>query len=395
MQIQSKTIRTFVYLAGLMAALAVGCNRKKDEPTSAPPAEQKTAAPLVKVDEELFKSLKDASSECREVPQQQRINCSGPKKNALVLSFNRGDRKRVASIPTLTKALTDPDPKLQALAAAVLYASFRLGFGAEGNLGAVTTADANGLLEASSKLPSSSAMQAMPAATHAQVLSGNTDAIVSALSNETPLQVRTMAYRYLMVYGRLKVFPRIQELAKDPSTAVVLAAIESPRNMKEWTVDEQTAICPWLVSYLDDKRPPVSGNATAALSNCSGEHVSALLEKIEAALQKGDFGFVHSTSLRDLCRKTTGDTAARASEEQCKRVRTLQEKVVADKKLQVRVRAMTLSAIAQQWPDKQTLQLLKKYEKAKEPELKQAATRSMKRVEDRMKRLNPSPEKKQ
>jgi hypothetical protein len=203
-----------------------------------------------------------------------------------------------------------------------------------------------------------------------------------------------MAYRYVMVYGRLKVFPKIQELAKDPSTAVVLAALESPRNMEDWTTEEQAAICPWIVGYLDDKRPPVSGNATAAISNCSGEYVDALLKKIEGSLDQGDFSFVHSTALRDLCRKTTATVAARASEAQCADVRTLQEKVTGTSNLPVRVRAMTLSALAQQWPDKRTLQLLRKYEKAKEPELKQAATRSIKRVEDRMSRLNPSSKKK-
>jgi hypothetical protein len=197
-----------------------------------------------------------------------------------------------------------------------------------------------------------------------------------------------------MAYGRLQVFPKIQELAKDPSTAVVLAALESPRNMKDWTAQEQAAICPWIVGYLDDKRPPVSGNATAALSNCSGEYVDALLKKIEGSLQQGDFSFVHSTALRDLCRKTAGAVAARASAAQCERVRALQERVAANSKLPVRVRAMTLSALAQQWPDKQTLKLLQKYEKAKEPEIKEAATRSVKRVEDRISRLNPSSSKK-
>jgi hypothetical protein len=390
MRITIRTPKTLALVACLLASAQVGCNKKKENSAPAP-----AAAPVVEVnkniDQELLSALKDAAVDCKVLEKQQRVNCAGAKKNALVLSFNRGDRKRVGSLPTLTEGLKDKDPKVGALTSAVLYGSFRLGFGKDAENDKPKPDVAASLLAAALALPPSAAMQAIPAATHAATLSGQTEALLAKLDKNAALQIRTMAYRYLMVYGRLSVFNEIKTIAKDPSTAVALAAIESPRNMKDWTTKEQEQICPWATAFLEDKRPPVAGNATAVLSNCAGEHLDALITRIEQLLKDGSFSFVHSTALRDMCR--TSKSTNGAADEQCERVRKIQESVVQDSKMQPRVRAMTLSSLAHRWPDKQTLALAKKLESTKELELKKAAEQSVRRLNSRVER-DASPQKK-
>ncbi len=202
-------------------------------------------------------------------------------------------------------------------------------------------------------------MQAIPAAVHGVTLSGQTHLIHEKLTNDVPIQVRTMAYRYLMVYGRLEAFERIKELSSDPGMAVVLSSVESPRHMEDWTANEQEAICPWAVTFLEDDRAPVAGNAMAVLSNCAGEQLDALLERIDQTLEDEQFSFIHSTALRETCERKGKSKERDATARQCKHVRKLQERASLASEVQPRVRAMSLSNVAYTWPDKESLKLAK------------------------------------
>ncbi len=124
-----------------------------------------------------------------------------------------------------------------------------------------------------------------------------------------------------MTHGRLKVFGKVRELAKEPNLSVVLAALESPRNMFAWTAEEQAAICPWAAGMLDDARPPVAAKAAAVLGSCSGEYVDQLLASGEKALADGRSTATELTSYRDLCAppqpgRPNGPSAARC--ERCR-----------------------------------------------------------------------------
>jgi hypothetical protein len=332
------------------------------------------------VEKKLLAKLHSAAKTCKETPGQARLNCSSAEKNALVSSFNRGQHSRIKALPTFTHALTSSDPKLQALAAAVLYAAFRVHLGPDVKAGSVSPDEALALLKATLALPSTAAMQAMPATTHAMMLSGQSTALSQALTEDKSLQMRTMAYRFLMVYGRLSAFSWVQELAKAKQAGIVLAALESPKNMRQWTEEEQRAICPWAEPFLDDPRLPVAGNATAILANCTGASLDLLLGGVEKSVKGKDYSFVQATALREMCRKGTAAGAPRATEAQCRRARQLQEAAVKNSKLSGRVRALTLSALGSRWPDQQTLALAKRLTADAAPELKQAA----KRVESRV-----------
>ena len=94
-----------------------------------------------------------------------------------------------------------------------------------------------------------------------------------------------------------------------------------------------------------------------------------------------------------MCRGTTARSGRGASEDQCKRARVIQEKAVQSTQLPARVRALTLNGLGSRWPDKQTLQIVKKLKLDAAPEVKQSAERLEKRIEDQLKRATEPPRK--
>lgn len=375
-------------LFGLFCLLTVACGKNASkEAAPAPSASAKPAPPAVpaNVDVKLLALLEEASKSCEETPKQGRPNCNSPEKNALVSSFNRGERNRVKALPTFAYVFSSSNEQLQGLAAGVLYAAFRVNLGPEAKPGSLSPQDASALMNAVVPLPEAIAMPAMPAVTHAMMLTKQGPQLFEALKNKG-LQVRSMAYRFVMVYGRLAAFEQVKALAKDPESAIVLAALEGPRNMQHWSAEEQDAVCPWAESLLDDARPPVASGALALLSNCTGPHLDKLLERAEKAVTDKQYSFVHATALREMCREDRIWTGRGASEAQCKRARAVGEKVVQSTQLPARVRALALNGLGSRWPDKQTLKLVKQLKRDAAPEVKLAAERLDARIEAQLER---------
>lgn len=374
-------------------AFATGCTCDRADKPKEEPAKVEPQAPQLPpdVDEALLKELEKAATGCESVEGQARINCQGGDKNAIILSFNKGERKRIASLPTFVHALTSADKKLNALAASVLYASFRTGLDADAKKESVSKKLAQELIEASMKLPDPAAMQAIPVATHVAMLSGQSQLLYDALEKDVAIQVKTMSYRYMMVYGRLPAFEKIRELSKDPGAAVVLAAIESPRNMADWTKEEQSVICPWAEKMLDDTRPPVAGNAAAVLGNCAGAELDTMLDKLEQVLKDNQFSFLHATALRDICGEARKQRAEAASDEQCEKVRKLQELAVRDEDIEGRVRAMALSTMAFTWPDERSHKLAKTFAEAKDQDVARTAQQIVTRLAPQLDAAKKSP----
>ncbi len=370
-----------LYLLTALLVCGCTCQREENEQTpNAPTAPKKPELPE-NVDKALLEELRSASAGCERSQARQRTTCSGGEKNALVLSFNKGERERLSALPTLVFALDSKDEKLQALAAAVLYASYRTSLGPGAGQEKVDPEMAKSLLERTMSLPEPLAVQVIPAATHVATLAGQTKELATALKEDVSVQLRTMAYRYLMVYGRLEAFQTIRELGANAGTAVVLAAIESPRNMRDWTTAEQESICPWAVQFLEDSRSPVAGNAMAVVSNCTGKELDRLLERIERTLKDKQFSFIHSTALRDVCGPASKRRERAATEAQCSTVRRLQEKAARSSDVKGRVRAMVLSSLASAWPDAKTLALARSLEKESDIDVGRTAGQIVTRLE--------------
>jgi hypothetical protein len=377
-----------LFASVLLTLLALGCTCSKEreapQKPEQPPERAEPELPKT-VDPALLSELKRAAEECKQGPN--RIVCPGKSKNAITSEFNRGKRSKTTALPTFSYALSLGDEKLSTLAAAVLYGAYRLGLGTNQQPEPSTRPSkqtARELLGGVLSLAPQASMQAIPAAVHAMWLTNQGDSLREALQTDLPIQVRTMALRYLMVYGRLNVFPEIERAAIEPRTAIVLAAVESPRNMRQWSEEERAKICPWLRGFLDDERDAVVGSALAGLSQCDTEDIDALLDQASQAASGGQFSFVHSTALRNLCGRTGQSRGSLANSEQCKEVRKLQEQVARNNELQARVRAMNLSNLAYDFPDEESLSLARELAKSESPEVKAAAEQSVKRIEQQL-----------
>lgn len=220
-----------------------------------------------------------------------------------------------------------------------------------------------------------------PGAVNAAELGGLSADLYSALDAADSSELRPLGYRHVMTHGRLAA--KIQQLAKDPSSAVAFAALEAPRNMYGWTQAEKNEICPWAAALLKDPRPNVATRAAGLLSNCSGEFVDQLLDRGEQALKAGQFNAGEMGPFRDLCSPANARQVGAADEKQCERNRKLLSEVVGTKKLDSQSRSTALVSLAYQWPDDRTLKLARSLEKDPDKSLAEHANRTVKRLEQR------------
>ncbi len=236
-------------------------------------------------------------------------------------------------------------------------------------------------------LPKAQARQVAPATVHAAMVAGEEKALYEALDKDATLAAA--GYRYVMVHGRLNAFEKVKALAKDKRAGVHLAALEAPRNMQNWSPKDRASICPWARELLRDERPMVSFKGAALLSRCSGEYVDALLADGEAALESGSFSRAKLAAHRDVCsamRRRQGG----ATDAQCQRNRKLLTEAARNQDLDPRTRSLALTAIAYQWPDRESLALAKELSADKARDLASTSQQTIQRLETRG---QPSPAK--
>jgi hypothetical protein len=332
------------------------------------------------VDPALFASLTQLSQSCKVDVAQGAVNCPKGELRALVAKFASNQESRVKSVPTFAAALKDERPEVRAATANVLHSGFSSMWGPDARPGSVPAADAQALLSGVTALGPAQLRQALPAAVHASMLSGQSAALYAALE-KLPAEAKAIGYRSLMTHGRLQAFDKVKELAKDKDTAIVLAALENPRSMSNWTEQEQAAICPWVVEFLNDARPVVVSKAAGVLTSCGGEHIDKLLDMVEQALKAKTLFTAKISAFRDLCLVRQRTTEHGPTDAQCDRARKLLEQAVDNKALDAQARGMALVALAHQWPDKKTLALAKRHEKSSEKALAEHAGRVVQRID--------------
>jgi hypothetical protein len=368
-----------VALAGL---LLPACSGKKKAPSPAPSVSTRALLPP-RVDAALFEQLGSLAKRCKVDGAAGSVSCDGGENRSLSAAFQSGKRKRADALATLAAALASKDPALQSVAANLLNTAFRMPWLTGPETGTVNAEDAKALLAAAVKLPNPLARQAVPGAVHAMMVAGNPSDAYALLDQADAAEIRPLGYRYVMTQGRLAAFPKVQEMVKDPSIALVFAALEAPRNMYAWDDAEKAAICPWASGILSDPRPNVASRAAGLLASCGAEFVDTLLERGEKALKAGQFTAGELGPYRDLCSPGALKATGAPSAKQCERNRKLLTDVVGAKKAEGQARALALVSLAYQWPDAKTLKLARSLEKNGDPALAERAVSVVKRLEQR------------
>lgn len=362
-------------------ALLSGCSKKKSSEEHAPAA---AASAKPSGADSLMVQIQELAKTCDVVEASSGLKCKGGEQRKLVSQFAR-EKSRAGSLGTIAQALRDRDPKVQTVAANLLHLGFRSSLGSEAKQGDVSADVTKGLIDAVAELPKAQASQALPATVHAAMLSGQQDALYKMLEKRSQDRLATVAYRYLMTHGRMDAFPKIKEIVAGDQLDLALAAAASPNSMRDWSADEEKQICEWANELLGDERVGIATRAAALLGHCSGPYVDTLLGKGEELLKAGKLSQAQITPFRDVCsaarRRAKPGEEPKVSDEQCARNRKFLEKVLSTSGVDPRTKAMVLSALAYQWPDEDTLKLMKKYENDPDKDLAKRANDMVRRLD--------------
>lgn len=215
------------------------------------------------------------------------------------------------------------------------------------------------------------------ATTYLATLSGQRARLYTVTDGLKTATARQMSYRSMMTYGRLDVLPKLQEVAKLPDYTI--AALAAPREMYEWKPEENAAICPWAKGFLGDAKLEIAAEAGYDMVSCKGEFVDTLLDEGEKRLKDKSFKTPFSSVFREVCFEfMKGVTGQSGRDAQCARNYAFLEKVANDPTVDSKVRGTSLWNIYYQRRDQQTLDLMRKYQNDKDPEVAKQAKDAIK-----------------
>ncbi len=361
--------------------LVVGCKRAPPTPEEKP--EPAAVRPL---DTKLIDSVRKMAAACTVKLETAAVQCADGSLARLVAEFSSAPEKRIAALPTIHLLVADKDEKVRVVAASLAYDAMRGGFGEAAKVGVIEPELARELVDDSAQATAVLGRVLAPVAVHAAILAGEKAYLFEHFDQDASLAAA--GYRMLMVHGRLDVFERVQQLARDERSAVRLSAFEAPRHMPRWSEKDRASICPWAAGFLSDERPLVSSRVASLMSRCSGEYVDKLLAFVELRSSAGQADRAFGAVLREVCapgmRKQSG-----VSDPQLDKTRRLMNGLVENKKLDASTRAAALSSVAYCWPDEESSKLAAKHLKDADPVLARSASDVRSRLVQRLSAERP------
>lgn len=203
-------------------------------------------------------------------------------------------------------------------------------------------------------------------------------AMIDALDDET---VKGNAIKGLMRYGRLNNIELVKKYAADPNPTIRKAALGAPATISQWSNADKRVLCPWMLKYLPEPHTQILANA---MLTCGGEYIDKLLDEAEVRVRAGTYKRPFAFAIREVCSRTFFGQKKSRSPEQCERTHKFLTDLVENTQAAAAVRAFALSSIAYSWRDAQSLKLMRRYEKSKNPELRKAAKREIEFLRKRM-----------
>ncbi len=368
-----------------LGASSAGCSRKT-APKAAPAAASE-AAEAKQVEPEPSDPIEAAIARvvqhCSFNEEHAVISkCENNEKQTAIRDFNTGKLSRTDAFPTLVEALGSADKKRSVVASKLFESAFRNSFGTS-KPEEVNKEAATKLLALLEKLPERQVTQVAPAAVHAAMLTGQQAQLYKVLDEHPAKDVRASAYVYLLRYGTLAELPKIQSLVAGSDERVAASAIEALRRMAGQTPQDLKRICEFVKPLAQDPRGPVAGKAMAQLVACGGEHLDAALTATQKQQKDGTLNAAVVRGFDQTCVAHRGQ--AHGSTEQCTRLRSILEQVVADVKLPADTRQFALLGIGLQFPDDATVKLAEKYLSVEDKRIKSAAERVVRSVGAKLK----------
>lgn len=199
--------------------------------------------------------------------------------------------------------------------------------------------------------------------------------------------VHAEGVKHLMVYGRLRTFDYVKEVAKNPQIPLQLAAFEAAWNMPAWTDEESAAICEWASEYYqadDDVKWKAMPAKLLGRCNDRTKWDGALIEEAKRRVDQGIYARPFADAIRDLC-KDRPDEQRYAESGACADTRALLIEVTAAKNLPVEERAYAVTSIASIWTDEKTEAFVREQFATQNGVIKKHAAAALKKIELRQK----------
>ncbi len=357
-------------VVALSALVAVtGCKKKNKDGAEAGAGESDTpTASALKQNPQVMEHLKKISDGCTVSIDSASVYSCKNKEDSALSDFIRQSRPKDL-FETYASLLTSTDAKMRAVAIAEANYTFS-SLDKDLRKANSTKPVATAFLDALAKDDGAAARIAGPAV-DLGFIAGLKDRVIK-VTDGINTNARNTAYRTFMEYGRLDALPKLQEVAKQKDFAV--AALAAPRNMYDWTEAEKAQICPWAKGYLSDGVNATAAEAAYTAIKCKGEYIDALQDEGEKRLKNKQFENPFAMTFREVCFEFIGGITGQAGQNpQCKRNYAFLEKVTNDESVKADVRGMSLWNIYYQRRDKESLALMRKYEKSKVPEIAKRA----------------------
>lgn len=387
-----------VRLIGVAAALALGCGQsetsKSPSPGASKPASEggggaakapdpaKPAAPApAKLHEGLASAVKAVAANCKFSAQMDRIeSCPAGEKDA-PKELLEGMRNDPAGLETLSGLLLDADPKVVAAAGEVVREAtgtyMAWGFGKDNpNRATFASADsAARLLNALEKAPVPVGHDIVKVAVWAGTINGQHARVFAVLDGVSDVYVRRNGYEAAATHGRVAVLEHLKKFAATGDPKDTEAAIEAVSNMYDLDAAERAPACDWVKGFLGHENHEVGAKAgQVMIYPCGGAYIDALLDEGDRRLGAKALARPWYFTFRNVCfSMARGLAEHQSTPQQCGRVYAFLQKVTDDESVTPEVRGLFFDAISYQRRDKASLDLCRKYQSSKVPEIKKSA----------------------
>lgn len=372
-----------LWVCACLQLVACSKTQPKKETAAAPSSSIRGTTLPPGVDGPLYIKLKEIAARCDIDLRESRVVCKNREIDGLNEQFIQGARSQSKTIETMAYALAQADEKLVTVTAEVLHSVFRSPL-EEKDPKPSSKQTALSLIKTLAKLPEQQAVDAAPATVYAALQTGTEKELYQAVENHPYKRLVSRTYRYLMAAGGMRAWDKVKELGKHKRVEVAMAALEAPSLLKQRSAEENTQICDWYRQMASDPRASVSDRASGYLIVCGPGYIERILAADEEALRDPKVNRMALNSYQQMCLPVIAVTGP--TPEQCGRLKQLLISVLKDLRFETQTRQKAVILLTVNFPDQETLALLKRYAKDKDAIVSSSAEEAVKDVQRSMDR---------
>ncbi|MFO0734641.1 MAG: hypothetical protein U0270_02115 [Labilithrix sp.] len=356
-------------VALVIAACVIAACGKKDEVASDAGAAVTGAAPAA--DAVIVEHVKAHAEGCTvSVEQGQAYSCKAGITDAMT-KYVRESKPPAFALTLAGLIRKKEDAKMSATAVALLNEELDY-LGEDGKRANATPAAVKEVLAALKENAGNRAARIATPASQLATLAGSFDELYSVADAHPTKEARDNVYRNLLVFGRVKAFPKLKLVAAKPEHRS--AALDAVPRMAKATDEEKAAVCPWAKTHLADADLEIAAKAGQDMIFCRDEYIDALLAEAESRLKNKQYKDPFAMVMREPCFEFIKLVTPKAgAAKQCDAVYVFLEKAANDPTVDDATRGMALWNIYYQRRDKQTLDLMRKYENHPNKEISKRA----------------------